>query len=147
MYLKKIPGREADAEATLAKYYGYDVESNVEQTKVEHKSVEQQKVTTPLRQTEPDKTGYKSDGFTTDDEPNELSRLYERKSRKKPKKKLTPVEGKLFLFLLINSVINQVVIRRLRHQHRLRMRSLQTKWPWVSSNHSKFVILLLVFLN
>lgn len=93
MYLKKIPGREADAEATLAKYYGYDVESKVEQTKVEHKSVEQQKVTTPLRQTEPDKTGYKSDGFTTDDEPNELSRLYERKSRKKPKKKLTPVEG------------------------------------------------------
>merc|ERR1711908_228914 len=29
----------------------------------------------------------------TDDEPNELSRLYERKSRKKPKKKLTPVKG------------------------------------------------------
>jgi len=88
MYLKKIPGREADAEATLAKYYGYSVELKIEQSKVEH-----QIVTTPLRQIEADQTGYKSDGFTTDDEPNELSRLYERKSRKKPKKKLTPVKG------------------------------------------------------
>ena len=91
MYLKKIPGREADAEATLAKYYGYSIELKIEDSKVEH-----QIVTTPLRQIEADQTGYKSDGFTTDDEPNELSRLYERKSRKKPKKKLTPVKGYFF---------------------------------------------------
>ena len=96
MYLKKIPGREADAEATLAKYYGYSVELKIEHSKVEH-----QIVTTPLRQIEADQTGYKSDGFTTDDEPNELSRLYERKSRKKPKKKLTPVKGYFFYFFLI----------------------------------------------
>jgi len=87
MYLKKIPGREADAAATLAKYYGHVIV--VKETAQVTATVQ----TEPTIQIKPDPTGFKSDGNTTDDEPNELSRLYQRKHRKKATKRPTPVKG------------------------------------------------------
>lgn len=88
MYLKKIPGREADAAATLAKYYGNDVPVVIEKTMPASEVIAK-----PTVQIMPDPVGFKSDGNTTDDESNELSRLYQRKYRKKAKKRPTPVQG------------------------------------------------------
>jgi len=88
MYLKKIPGREADAAATLAKYYGNEVPIVTEKTMPASEVIAK-----PTVQIVPDPVGFKSDGNTTDDESNELSRLYQRKYRKKAKKRPTPVQG------------------------------------------------------
>ena len=77
MFLKKIPGREAEAEEVLQKYYNQGkLSAVVPQTS--DKSFE--------TISKPDKTGYKSDGNTTDDEADQLSQLYKSKPRKKSKK-------------------------------------------------------------
>ena len=78
MFLKKIPGREAEAEEVLQKYYNQGKLSGVVEPQTSGKSTE--------NISKPDKTGYKSDGHTTDDEVDQLSQLYKSKPRKKSKK-------------------------------------------------------------
>ena len=86
MFLKKIPGREAEAEEVLQKYYNQGKLSVVVPQTSESRSEVRGSDKNPETISKPDKTGYKSDGDTTDDEADQLSQLYKNKPRKKSKK-------------------------------------------------------------